>query len=278
MASCSGDVKRRNIKDDLEMKISLYFACFILIFLNACSAIPALAPATPTLTSTLTFTPTFTPLPTETPTLTPTSTPDMSTTAVAQATETSDAVLAELDKIIKDGEVAYKDGHLAWKQVKPMKVTLSGPGGDYVEVDRDLTADNFILKTDVTWEASGIILCGVTFRSEPNIEKGKQYKLVYLRLSGLPAWEIEFFENGRFKNTPTKTQYSNAIDQSNGATNQLVLVAQDEQFTIYINRARQGRFFDYSKQSMDGNIAFRAEQDSGKGSCKFENSWLWALK
>lgn len=260
------------------MKRSLYFACFLLILVNACSAIPALAPATPTPTSTLTFTPTFTPLPTETPTLTPTSTPDTTATAAAQATETSDAVLAELDKIIKDGEVAYKDGHLAWKQVKPMEVTLSGPGADYIEVDRDLTAGNFILKTDVTWEASGIILCGVIFRSEPNIETGKQYKLVYLRLSGLPAWDIEFFDIGRFKNSPTKTQFSNAIDQSNGATNQLVLVAQEEQFTVYINRARQGRFFDYSKQRMDGNIAFQAAQDSGKGHCQFENSWLWVLK
>lgn len=260
------------------MKRFLYLAFFILILLNACSAFPALAPATATPNSTLTFTPTFTPSPTNTPTLTPTSTPDTTSTAAAQATETSDAVLAELDKIIEEDKLAYQDGHLAWKQVKPIDVTLSGPGVDYVEIDKDLTAGNFILKTDVTWEASGIILCGVIFRSEPIITTGKQYHLVYLRLSGLPAWDIEFFENGRFKNSPTKTQFSNAIDQSNGGTNQLVLIAQEEQFTVYINRARQGRFFDYSKQSMDGVLAFKGEQDSGKGSCKFKNSWLWVLK
>lgn len=255
-----------------------YFALFMLILLTACSAIPALAPATPTPTATLTSTPTFIPLPTETSTLTPTSTPDITATVAAQATETSGEVLTELSKLLKESDIPYEDGHLAWKQVKPMEVTLSGPSADYVEIDRDLTAADFVLKSDVTWEASGIILCGVIFRSEPAIETGKQYKLVYLRLSGLPAWDIEFFEFGQFKNSPSATQFSNAIDQSNGATNQLVLVAQSEQFTVYINRVRQGRFFDYSKQSMDGNIAFQAQQDSGNGSCQFENSWLWVLK
>lgn len=260
------------------MKRFPYFAFFMWILLTACSAIPALAPATPTPTATLTSTPTSTPLPTETSTLTPTSTPDITATVAAQATETSGEILAELNRLFKNTDIPYNDGYLAWKQVKPMEVTLSGPGADYVEIDRDLTAGNFILKSDVTWEASGIILCGVIFRSEPDFGTGKQYQLVYLRLSGLPAWEIDFFNFGRFKNSPTKIQFSNAIDQSNGATNQLLLVAQDDQFTVYINRARQGRFFDYSKQSMDGNIAFQAQQDSGNGSCQFENSWLWALK
>ena len=134
------------------------------------------------------------------------------------------------------------------------------------------------MKSDVTWEASGIIICGIMFRSEPNLEKGKQYQFIYLRLSGLPAWEIDVFEFGRYKNSPSKTQYSNAIDQDNGATNQVVLVAQDEQFTVYINRARQGRYFDYSKQRMDGSFAFQGFQDSGTGSCNFENSWIWSLE
>jgi hypothetical protein len=158
-------------------------------------------------------------------------------------------------------------------------VSLSGPNWDYVEADRDLTASNFIVKSDVTWwEASGIIVCGITFRSEPNIEEGRQYQFAYLRLSGLPAWEIELFDFGRFKNTLTRTQFSNAIDQANGATNQVVLIAQDEQFTLHINRARQGRYFDYSKQPMDGAFASNGSQDSGKGTCKFENSWVWVLE
>ena len=260
------------------MKRSLYFFILLLILLQACSALPALESATSTPLPTNTSEPTSTPLPTETPTPVPTSTPDKTATAVAQATETSNTVLSELDRLLGDSDIPYQDGRLAWKQVKPLMVSLTGPGWDYVEVDRDLVGKNFILKSDVTWEASGIIICGLIFRSEPNVEKGRQYQFAYLRLSGLPAWEIDVFEFGGYKNSPTKVQFSNAIDQGNGAVNQVVLVAQEEQFTLYINRVRQGRYFDYSKQRMEGNFAFHAAQDSGNGTCNFENSWVWALE
>jgi hypothetical protein len=260
------------------MKLFLFTSIIILLLLSACNALPVAQPsATPTTIPSHTPEPTFTPFPTDTATPVPTSTPDKTATAVAAATQTSDTILKELDNLLGDTDIPYEQGHLAWKQVNPMMVSLSGPSGDYLELDQDLKAANFIVKSDVTWEASGIITCGITFRSEPNIETGRQYKFVYLRLSGLPAWEIELFEFGRFKNTPSKTQFSNAIDQGNGATNQVVLIAQDEQFTLYINRSRQGRYFDYSKQRMDGVFAFNGAQDSGKGTCKFEDSWVWIL-
>ena len=249
----------------------------ILLLLSACSSLIA-PPATSTPAPTNTFQPTSTPLPSETPTLVPTSTPNATATAAAKATETSGAIVNELDKLLGDTDIPYQQGHLAWKQEKPISVNLSGPSWDHAELGKNLTASNFILKSDITWQATGIIICGVTFRSEPDLEKGKQYQFVYLRLSGLPAWEIEVFDFGRFKNTPTKTQYAGAIDQGNGATNQVVLIAQDEKFTLFINGDNQGSYFDYSKQIMDGAFAFNGSQDSGKGSCKFENSWVWTLE
>lgn len=259
------------------MKRLLYLSLLLLILLSACGNLkaPELPTSTPVPTNTLA--PTFTSVPTDTPTPVPTSTPDKTATAAVQATETSSSVLDELDALLGDADIPYEQGHLAWTQAKPIDVNLSGPAWDYAEIDKDLTASNFILKSDITWEATGIIICGFVFRSEHNIEKGQHYQFSYLRLSGLPAWDIEMFEFGRTKNVPTKIQYSNAIDQGNGATNEVVLIAQEEQFTLYINRARQGRYFDYSKQRMDGSFAFHADQDSGRGSCKFENSWIWVL-
>ena len=259
------------------MKRFPYLCLVILLLVSACSNLVA-QPATSTPAPMNTIPPTSTPLPSETPTPVPTSTPNVTATAAAQATETSSGVLNELDKLLEDSEIPYHQGYLAWKQEKPIRVNLSGPSWDYAEIDKKVTASNFILKSDITWQASGIIVCGVTFRSEPDLEKGKQYQFVYLRLSGLPAWEIEVFDLGRFKNTPTKTQYAGAIDQGNGAMNQVVLIAQDEKFTLFINGDRQGRYFDYSKQRMDGAFAFNGSQDSGKGSCKFENSWVWILE
>jgi len=272
MRSTSQQIPEENI-----MKRFTYVCLIALVLLSACSSLVA-QPATSTPAATNTIPPTFTPLPSETPTLVPTSTPNVTATAAAQATETSSGVLNELDKLLGDTDIPYQQGHLAWQQQKSISVNLTGPSWDYAEVDKNLTAGNFILKSDITWQATGIIVCGVTFRSEPDLKKGKQYEFVYLRLSGLPAWEIEVFEFGRFKNTPTKTQYAGAIDQGNGATNQVVLIAQDEKFTLFINGDSQGRYFDYSKQRMDGAFAFNGSQDSGKGSCKFENSWVWILE
>jgi len=259
------------------MKKLLCLSLLLVVLLSACGSLKAPEPPTSTPLPTNTFMPTFTPVPTDTPTPVPTSTPNKTATAAAQATETSTSVLSELENVLGETDIPYEDGYLAWKQDRDMSVALSGPGWDYVEVKKGLKASNFILKSDITWEASGIIICGSIFRSEPDIEKGKHYEFVYLRLSGLPAWEIEVYEFGRFKNTPTKTQYSDAIDQENGATNQVFLVAQDEKFTLYINGARQGSYYDYSKQRMDGTFAFHGIQDSGKGSCTFENSWIWVL-
>jgi hypothetical protein len=259
------------------MKRFRYGSLFILLIFSACSTLTAQQPATSTPEPTNTVAPTATALPTHTPTAVPTSTPNQTATAAVQATETSASVLKELDAVLGDSDIAYDQGHLAWEQAKKMNVILSGPSTDYLEVDGDLTAANFILKSDVTWEASGIIVCGFTFRSESSFERGKQYKLMYLRLSGLPAWEIDVFEFGRFKNSPSGTKFSDAIDQGNHATNQILLVAQDEQFTVYINGARQGRYFDNSKQRSDGFFAFEGSQESGKGSCEFENSWIWSL-
>jgi hypothetical protein len=125
--------------------------------------------------------------------------------------------------------------------------------------------------------ASGIIICGTVFRSEPDLEMGKQYRFAFLRLSGLPAWEIDVFEFGRYKNSPTDVKFSGALDQGNGATNEFVLVARDDQFNLYINKTREGRFFDYSKQRTQGVLGFLGAQDSGNGTCKFENSWVWSL-
>jgi hypothetical protein len=221
---------------------------------------------------------TDTPIPTDTATPPPpTATPDAAATAAVRATKSAADVLDELDELLGSTDIPYKDGHLAWKQTDTITINLKGPDNRISEIDEDLTAGNFIFKSDVIWEASGILICGAVFRSEPNLLEGKQYQFVYLRLSGLPAWEIAVNEFGYFKNSPTDVKFSKALDLGNGATNQFVLVVQDDNFTVYINQVRQGRFFDYSKQRMDGNFGFLASQDSGNGYCEFENSWVWSL-
>jgi hypothetical protein len=260
------------------MKRHPYIALFVLMIVTLACVVPGAAPdASATPVPSNTSEPTATSAPTDTPTPLPTSTPDAAATAAVRATQSAGDALSELNKLLGDTDVPYKDGHLAWQQDKQVSIEMDGPSYKVVDVDKDLTASNFILKSDVTWEASGIIVCGATFRSEDDLEQGKQYQFKYLRLSGLPAWSIDVHEFGRFKNSPTKTKFSDAVDMGNGATNSFVLVVQDDNFTTYINGARQGRYFDYSKQRMDGVFGFLGYQDSGNGTCEYENSWVWSL-
>lgn len=260
------------------MKRFLYFAFLTVILLNGCGDVPGFAAPTLTPLPTNTPNPTFTPLPTDTPTSLPTATPDVAATAAFSATQAADDILNELDKTLRDTDIPYKKGHLAWQQSKSLRINMSGPDQGFLELDDELTAANFILKSDVTWEATGLLVCGAMFRSEPNLEKGKQYQFVFLRFSGLPAWAIEVHEFGQFKNSPTKTKFSDALDLDNGATNQFMLVVQDDHFTLYLNQVRQGTYYDYSKQRTDGSFGFLGYQQSGDGRCDFENSWVWVLE
>lgn len=257
----------------------LYITLIVSILLTACGFLPDAAP-TVTATSlppTNTPEPTFTPLPTDTPTPLPTSTPDAAATQIAKVTETAGDVLAELDKYLGDDSgILYQAGHLAWQQNEQYSLNLAGPDEGYQAIE-DLEVGDFIFKADVTWEATGLLVCGAVFRSEPDLEKGKQYMFSYLRLSGLPAWSIDVNRYGRYQSTVSDFRTSGALDLSNGSTNRFIIVAQDNEFTVYINRTREGRYFDNSKQISKGFLGFFGWQDSGKGTCEFENAWVWSL-
>ncbi len=260
------------------MKHFPYLVLLTVMLLGACTNLPGLAAPTSTPLPTNTPQPTATPLPTDTPTLTPTSTPDAAATTAAKATQAAGDILSELEKRLGDTEIPYKTGHLAWQQTRPLTIDMSGPSQKILPIDEELTAQNFILKSDVTWEATGLLLCGAVFRSEPNLDEGKQYQFMFMRFSGLPAWTIEVHEFGQFRNSPTKAKFSDVLDLGNGKTNQFILVVQDDNFTLYLNKVRQGTYFDYSNQRSEGAFAFLGLQQSGKGRCEFENSWVWTLE
>lgn len=221
--------------------------------------------------------PTSTPLPADTPVPEPTVTPFIALTSTVEAA----SILSELDVHVGlNSDVAYRDGYLAWRQVEPVTINMSGPqkdAGILQPIAEDSDPANFIFKSDVTWNASGILICGLAFRSEPDLDRGKQYQFFFYRLSGLPAYTIDLYEFGRYKNSVSELKFSDGIDSGNDGTNGFVLVAREEQFTVYINGNQQGQFYDSSRQRGDGFLAFLAWQESGKGSCTFENSWLWVL-
>lgn len=261
------------------------FIALIIIFAGGCQTGPSALDQAATMIAgtvaasppTRTPPPMTMPPPADTPVPRPTVTPLIALTTTLEAS----VVLSELDVHVgPNSGFPYLEGHLAWQQTEPVTINMSGPqkdAGILQPIAENSDPANFIFKSNVKWNASGLLICGLTFRSDPDIEKGKQYQFFFYRLSGLPAYKIDVYENGGFKNTISDVKYSDGIDSENDAANEFVLVARDDQFTVYINGREQGQFYDSSRQREKGFLAFLAWQDSGKGSCTFEDSWLWVM-
>ena len=225
--------------------------------------------------------PTATPLPTATPTLAPTATatPDLAATQTAQAAQAAEQAKADFQKELDKIGQTLPPGSLGWLQTESQSIEMDG-GKQWIydPFAKDLVANDFILTTDITWESTGgLAVCGFYFRSEPNFEEGEQYLFEMLRLSGLPGWDISLWEYGQLKKAITKMRTAGAIDQGQGATNHVIFIAEDGQFTLYINDERIGQFVDYTESRSDGYFAFDAWQEFGKTTCTFDNTRVWLI-
>lgn len=232
----------------------------------------------PTVTPQPTSTPT--PVPTETPAPSPTPTPDLQATASAEAAQAAAenlaAVSAELEKIGYSAD----SGELGWVQPEPVLVSVDEYFGSlYEPFAEDLVAEDFILRTDITWEStSGLAGCGLLFRSESNFEVGSQYELELIRLSGLPGWDIVHNKDGEFQKNVTGMLTAGAINQEQGSTNSYILIAEEGKFTLYINDQRIGSYYDYANNRLEGEFAFTGWQESGETSCEYSHTWIWLLE
>jgi hypothetical protein len=228
---------------------------------------------------------TNTPLPTDTPepTATPTATPDLAATQTAAAEATRQAMEAQVKQEMTDLEIDSGNGHLAWVQTDEMALKNTGYWEPtYGAMAEDVEASNFVIKSKITWEATSLVYCGLVLRGDtPDPEKivsSKHYEFYYLRFSGAPAWTIAFYKKGgEFSHAITrgKWAFSDAINMGNGEANEFILVAKGNEFTMYINGVRQGRYFDDSKSAATGYFGTFVVQDTGTSSCTYEDSWIW---
>lgn len=242
--------------------------------LPSATQVPPTATAVPTANATPLPTNTSEPIPSATPTL------DLTATAQAEATQAAEAALAEIGKELELVGLSTDAGYLLWAQDEPVEIPLDSFNESvYDPFAGNPIASDFVMKSDVTWESTGgLAICGFFFRSEKNFKEGKQYKYQMLRLSGLPAWAISYFQYGDVQKDVSQLRTNGAINQDQGSTNKIVLIAEGEKFTLYINDIRAGSFYDYSKSMLDGQFAYLAFQESGKTTCTFNNTWVWALK
>ena len=148
----------------------------------------------------------------------------------------------------------------------------------YVPIDEGTSYKNYVLTFDVNWSStSGLAGCGVIFHSEQNLEIGEQYQFFTMRLSGLPLWDVELWNYGKWQSTTTgEPKVNSAINLDNGSTNHYVLVVKDDLLTAYANDKRLSNVIITKLEQ--GRIAFYAIQESGMTSCIYENAWVWVLE
>jgi hypothetical protein len=225
---------------------------------------------------------TATPQPTSTPTPEPTatSTPEKAATRSAQATQTAEQAMALVQEDLQRIGMTLPPGSLGWIQDRAFYMDMSDYNSYYyLPIDASLKAKDFILKSDVTWVSTGgLITCGFLFRSEANFEEGKQYLFSMQRLSGLPEWRVAYLQYGRIQRNITGWRAASAINQDQGATNELILQVVDGEYSLYINDQRIGTFPDYSVKNDEGYLAYYGYQESGESTCSFKNSWIWLIE
>lgn len=250
----------------------VFFVLVLILSVNLACGLPSLAK--PTETPTFTSTSTFTPLPTSTntPKPTATATPNLQATQVAEMEQAVMDVLTRFD-------LPTDTGSLAWVQDGKTEIELESSSWIFEQFAEDVVASDFVISSDMTWDTDSWPVCGIWFRSDDRWGLGDQYMLQFLRISGFPAWDIEYYKNGDFtSNITEKLRFSSYLNLESGATNQFILAAIGNQFKVYINGTFEGRYYDYSSKLSEGQFAFSASQDSGVTTCTFENTWIWLYK
>jgi hypothetical protein len=224
---------------------------------------PTLAPAAPTNTV----------APPAQPTLAPTAAP------TAAPTQAGGAIVGQIETELQKIGLSTKTGQLGWSNDAPISLTAEGyQGVENQLIGQNLTASDFVIKTDITWESQGGLAgCGVLFRATTNLEKGAQYQFLTIRLSGYPGWDIEMWDGGKWQYTlGNQVQQNKSINQENGGTNTYMLYVKDKAFTVFINGQKTKTLTD--SKLTNGVLAFHVFQDSGSTTCTFNNAWVWVLK
>ncbi len=199
--------------------------------------------------------------------------------ATAKAFLGGDSIL-DSDKLKKElaGLGLPNTGALAWYSVEPSEVLLTKYNEtQFIGAAKNLEFANFILKVDVTWNSkSGLAGCGIILRATPPLSTGPQYQFSALRLSGAPAWDMEYWNNGAYVASITgEVKYNKVISQSQGATNTYHLLVNKDKLAVIANGTKLGEYT-YDKQSK-GIIGWFGFQESGETSCVFKNAWIWQL-
>lgn len=221
---------------------------------------------------------TATPLPTDT--ATPEPTLDRTATAEARATSQAGEALAIIQPALEDLGFSASQGGLAYFDfdLNEQIIATNAYSTIFQPINEGVEYENFIFSIDVTWDSeTGLAGCGLIFRSEPDLRRGRQAQFTAIRLSGLPAWYLDLYEYGQFQADLLGRFLTNgAIRQGADSTNTYVIVAEGTSVSVYANGTRLGGSTLPSGMTSGAFGAFTT-QESGRTTCTFSNLWIWEL-
>lgn len=243
----------------------------------------------PTETPTTTFTPTFTETatPTETATATPTVTP--SETPTLEPSATTAAVInatpqvisssfnppqsigtGDFNDVLRQLGIAPDNGSLGG-ELAEMKIDLTGKDNwiQWEPIDEG-TYGNFVAQTTLHWgPGAEEDYCGFRFRGD---DENSLYTIQIDRFGNM--WFV-----GKQNNNwgDTLTGNGNAIRVGTSDTNELVLLALGDVFTLYINGQNSGQFQDSALANGQVSVLAGTYENSDETFCEFTNSKVWRL-
>jgi len=165
---------------------------------------------------------------------------DKTATTAAQATtdmqDKLNVISPKLEKLgynLDSGTLVYYRS--SSEKIEPGK--LMGLKG-VVIVDKPIS--DFILQADIDWNAiSGLAGCGIMFRADEDFRQGSGYQLFMLRIADVPAWDIAYILDGKIQyNLLPYSQFTDAVDEREGAVNTITLIVTGDTIETLINTAK----------------------------------------
>ncbi len=200
------------------------------------------------------------------------------------ATETPAADLSAIEPDLQLAGYSTTTGALAWQQGDPITLLADSPSTNVFAslAEPNPTVSNFILGVDIQWESGedGLNGCDIIFRSDPDLETGRQLLFETIRFSGIypPNWGFYLISQGIIEQDLSGgAQYSPDIDQTNGNSNHYLLLVNNQEVSLFANGALV--FQDtLNTDRVDGVIGIDAWQNLGPvTTCTFSNAWVWEL-
>jgi hypothetical protein len=219
--------------------------------------------------------PTSTPIPTATKTPLPTSTNTPIITNTRTATPNRLATLiayhepAVLEQMTAFG-LPTDSGGLGWYEA----VTNDSIYPEIGKIADNLSAADFILYTQLTWEEDEQLECSLRFRWTSDA----YYELDLNSFHNAPTWDITYNEYDAFVSWISEKKPSRFLKPWSGETNAILLVVVGNRIKVFLNGYLEGEVFDDYSRLSEGMFGVQTWRYMGIKSCTFGETWVWVYK